>query len=43
MLRRFAENYVLEPDGDGTSFTWTVAIEPKGWFAVSPQQFNRHP
>jgi hypothetical protein len=27
-VRRFAENYVLEPDGDGTLLTWTVAIEP---------------
>ncbi|WP_375482697.1 SRPBCC family protein [uncultured Jatrophihabitans sp.] len=34
MLRRFAEDYVLEPDGDGTLFTWVVAIEPKPKFAV---------
>jgi hypothetical protein len=27
LLRRLAEDYVLEPDGDGTLFTWTVAIE----------------
>jgi Polyketide cyclase / dehydrase and lipid transport len=31
---RFAEDYVVEPDGDGTSFTWTVAIEPKGRLAL---------
>ena len=34
MMARFAENYVLEPDGDGTVFTWTVAIEPKPKFAL---------
>lgn len=34
MMARFAENYVLEPDGDGTLFTWTVAIEPKPKFAL---------
>jgi hypothetical protein len=28
-LRRFAEDYVVEPDGDGTLFTWTIALEPK--------------
>ncbi|WP_375480681.1 SRPBCC family protein [uncultured Jatrophihabitans sp.] len=28
-LRRFAEDYLLEPDGDGTLFTWTVAIDPQ--------------
>jgi carbon monoxide dehydrogenase subunit G len=28
-FRRVAENYVVEADGDGTRFTWTVAIEPK--------------
>jgi Polyketide cyclase / dehydrase and lipid transport len=27
-LRSFAENYEMEPDGDGTLFTWTIAIEP---------------
>jgi len=27
-LRSFAENYELEPDGDGTLFTWTIALEP---------------
>ena len=34
MMARFAENYVLEPDGDGTLLTWTIAIEPKPKFAV---------
>ena len=28
-FKRFAEDYVVEPDGSGTLFTWTVAIEPK--------------
>lgn len=27
-LRRFAEDYVLEPAGTGTLFTWTIALEP---------------
>ena len=27
-LRRFAEDYVIAPDGDGTRFNWTVAIDP---------------
>ncbi|MGH8862720.1 MAG: SRPBCC family protein [Jatrophihabitantaceae bacterium] len=26
-LRRFAEDYVVEPHGGGTRFTWTIAIE----------------
>jgi len=29
-LRVFAENYEIEPDGDGTLFTWTIALEPRG-------------
>jgi hypothetical protein len=29
LFRRFAEDYVVEADGDGTLFTWVVAIEPK--------------
>jgi len=29
IFRRFVEDYVLEPEGDGTRFTWTVAVEPK--------------
>jgi Polyketide cyclase / dehydrase and lipid transport len=27
-IRRFAEDYVIEPDGAGSVFTWTIAIEP---------------
>jgi Polyketide cyclase / dehydrase and lipid transport len=41
VFRRFAEDYVVEPVasrstgvGDSTLFTWTVAIEPKGSFAL---------
>jgi hypothetical protein len=29
LFRKFAEDYVLTPDGDGTRFSWTVAIEPR--------------
>ncbi len=29
MFRRFVEDYVLVPDGEGTRFTWTLAIEPR--------------
>jgi len=34
ILRRFAENYIVEPDGNETMFTWVVAIEAKGAFAL---------
>jgi hypothetical protein len=34
ILRRFAEDYIVEPDGDQTSFTWIVAIEAKDRFGV---------
>ena len=34
IFRRFAEDYVVEPDGDGTLFTWVVAQEPKRAWAV---------
>ena len=27
-IRRFAEDYEIEPDGTGSRFTWTIAIEP---------------
>lgn len=33
-FKRFAEDYIVEPDGDVTLFTWTVAIEPKGALAL---------
>ena len=29
-FRSFAENYEIEPDGDGTLFTWTIALETSG-------------
>jgi carbon monoxide dehydrogenase subunit G len=28
-LKQFAEDYVVEADGDGALLTWTIAIEPK--------------
>lgn len=28
LFKRFAEDYRVEPDGEGTRFTWLVAIEP---------------
>ncbi|BBY78048.1 polyketide cyclase [Mycolicibacterium parafortuitum] len=28
LFRRFAEDYRVEPDGDGTRFTWVIALEP---------------
>lgn len=34
LFRRFAEDYIVEPDGDGTLFTWIVAFEPKGALAL---------
>jgi hypothetical protein len=34
ILRRFAEDYIVEPDGDQTLFTWVVAIEPKDSFSL---------
>ena len=30
ILRRFAEDYIVEPAGDQTLFTWVVAIEAEG-------------
>jgi Polyketide cyclase / dehydrase and lipid transport len=34
LLRRFAEDYIVEPDGDKTLITWVVAIEPKDAFRL---------
>jgi ligand-binding SRPBCC domain-containing protein len=34
LFRRFAEDYIVEPDGDGTLFTWVMALEPKGALAL---------
>ncbi|MDT5235141.1 MAG: hypothetical protein QOF47_1128 [Mycobacterium sp.] len=28
LFKRFAEDYIVEPDGAETLFTWTLAIEP---------------
>lgn len=30
LFRRFAEDYVVEPTGDGCRFTWVFAVEPRG-------------
>ncbi|SEH71048.1 Carbon monoxide dehydrogenase subunit G [Mycolicibacterium rutilum] len=34
VFKRFAEDYIVEPDGDHTRFTWVVAIEPKNPLAL---------
>ncbi|OBI84480.1 SRPBCC family protein [Mycobacterium sp. E740] len=34
LFNRFAEDYIVEADGDQTRFTWVVAIEPKKALAV---------
>ncbi len=34
MFRRFVEDYAIEPDGTGTLFRWTVAVEPKPALAL---------
>lgn len=34
LFKRFAEDYVVEPEGADTLFTWTVAMEPKGALAL---------
>ena len=34
LFKRFAEDYVVKPDGAETLFTWTVAIEPKNAFRL---------
>jgi hypothetical protein len=34
LFRRFAEDYIVEPDGDGTLFTWVMAMEPKRVMAL---------
>ena len=34
VFHRFAEDYLVEPDGDQTLFTWVLALEPKKAFAL---------
>jgi hypothetical protein len=34
LFRRFAEDYIVTPEGDGTKFIWTVAIEPRPGLAI---------
>jgi hypothetical protein len=29
LFKRFAEDYLVEPDGDDTLFTWVLALEPR--------------
>lgn len=32
MIRRLAEDYLVEPTGEGSCrFTWTIAVEPRRW------------
>jgi len=41
LLRRFAEDYVVETDGgDGTLFSWTVGLEPKGPLSLPFRALN---
>jgi carbon monoxide dehydrogenase subunit G len=34
LFTRFAEDYLVEPDGNDTLFTWTLAIEPRSALAL---------
>jgi hypothetical protein len=34
VFKRFAEDYIVEPDDGGTLFSWTVAFEPKAALAL---------
>jgi hypothetical protein len=34
LFKRYAEDFVLQPDDGGTLFNWTVAMEPKAAFAL---------
>jgi hypothetical protein len=34
LFTRFAEDYLVEPDGNDTLFTWILAIEPKRSLAL---------
>ncbi|MDT5324464.1 MAG: hypothetical protein QOF25_1616, partial [Mycobacterium sp.] len=34
VFRHFVEDYVVQADGDGTVFTWTIAIKPKRAFSL---------
>lgn len=34
LFNRFAEDYLVEPDGDDTLFTWVLALEPKSKAAL---------
>jgi carbon monoxide dehydrogenase subunit G len=41
LFRHFLEDYVVEPDGHGTLFTWKIAIEPKGALALPFRLLSR--
>ncbi len=34
VFTRFAEDYLVEPDGDDTLFTWVLALEPRDRLAL---------
>ena len=34
LFKRFAEDYLVEPDGDDTLFTWVLALEPRDRLAL---------
>lgn len=34
VFKRFAEDYLVEPDGDDTLFTWVLALEPRDRLAL---------
>src|ERR1700709_1081290 len=34
LFRRFAEDYIVEPDRDGSVFTWVMALEPRSALAM---------
>ncbi|KUI01608.1 SRPBCC family protein [Mycobacterium sp. IS-3022] len=34
LFKRFAEDYIVDADGDSTLFTWVVAVEPKRALAL---------
>ena len=38
-LRRVAEDYAVEPDGDGALFRWMVAMESKGAHFHCPSRY----
>ena len=39
VFTRFAEDYIVEADGDATHFTWVLALEPKRAMALPVKVF----